>query len=177
MSLLCVRKVLFCPVLDCVVFSLAPLIPRCSRQRCLESSPETGDQCMLLCSLGIDNWCRVLCLTTKTVTLGERKVSGQEVRWCRAHRAAAAQRSVCETLKINSGTKDLSTVHLLLITLCLKPSTVFPFPAERIPATSSSHLSCIVQSHLLPNPPTLLFQLKVQINQMVSNFLWEPHSL
>lgn len=32
LSLLCVYKVLFCLVLDCIVFSLATLILRCSRQ-------------------------------------------------------------------------------------------------------------------------------------------------
>lgn len=45
LSLLCVCTALFCPGLDCVVFSLAIRISRCSRQRCLESSPENGHRC------------------------------------------------------------------------------------------------------------------------------------
>lgn len=38
-SLPCVRKASFYPALDCIVFSLATLIPRCSWQKGLESSP------------------------------------------------------------------------------------------------------------------------------------------
>ena len=45
LSLLCVSKVLFHPVLDCVVLSLVTLIPRCRGQKCSESSPGIDNQC------------------------------------------------------------------------------------------------------------------------------------
>lgn len=50
LPLFCVSKALLQPVLDCVVFFLATLAPRCSGQKCLEPFPGTGNLGTVLCS-------------------------------------------------------------------------------------------------------------------------------
>lgn len=57
------RVVLFHPLLDCIVFSLASPTPRCNGQGCLKSSLGIGNGCMGLYSLGIYNQDKVLCST------------------------------------------------------------------------------------------------------------------
>lgn len=50
LSLLCVSNASFHPVLDWAVFFFVTLIPRCSRQKCLDSTPGTDNQCVVFCS-------------------------------------------------------------------------------------------------------------------------------
>lgn len=57
------KEVLFHPLLDCIVFSLASPTPRCNGQGCLKSSFGIGNRCMGLFSLGIYNQDKVLCST------------------------------------------------------------------------------------------------------------------
>lgn len=50
LSLLYVSEALFHPVFDCVLFSFAALIPTCSGQKGLQTSPGSDNQCAVFCS-------------------------------------------------------------------------------------------------------------------------------
>lgn len=65
-SLLYVSRASFHPALDVVMFSLAVLRPRCSRQKSLESSLGIDNWCMVFYAPGIGNWCK---LPSSTATL------------------------------------------------------------------------------------------------------------
>lgn len=97
-----------------------------------------------------------------------RKLDCKGLKGQQQHRALRGR-----PLKIKPGTKNLSTMCLLLQCSGLNPPLASHHP-QCIPALSLFVLSSIVQINLLPGPPILQPPLQIQIQQMTSDFLLEP---